>query len=389
MPYRYALPFLFGILFVAFSGCLPDEVDVNYYHYSDEDYDIISQELTLPQDPHQYIVSVARRGAFPGVFGGAVSNDIVALGRVLFYDQNISSTREVSCASCHRQELAFSDDVPLSKGVADNRTKRNSQALGSIVSFSQYYNAVFLDFGGIPYFWDERAATASDQILETLQNPDEMDMDLPLALERIQERNFYPVLYRKAFGDEEITEERTVQAIGEFVLSLASFNSRFDQGMQEVGRVEEPFPNFNLVENQGKTLFLRDCASCHSTNFGVPTELVANNGLDREYSDKGMGDRDGYGADKNGFFKVPPLRNIEMTAPYMHDGRFATLRDVINHYSTGVQPHPNLSRQLVAAGEPRRLNYSEAEKEALEAFLKTVTDHEFLNDPKFSDPFKR
>ena len=386
MQYRYFLPFLF--LAFTITGCLPDDVDIDYFHYSDADYAIISQELTLPQDPHSYIVSVARRGAFPGVFGGAASNDIVALGRVLFYDKNLSEDRSISCASCHRQDLAFSDDVPLSKGVANKRTQRNSQPLGSIVSFSQYYNAVFLDFGGIPYFWDERAATAGDQITATLQNPDEMDMDLPLVLERVKERAVYPVLYRKAFGDEEITEQRTIQAIGEFVLSLASFNSRFDEGMQEVSNVTDPFPDFTGEENHGKTLFLRDCASCHSNNFGVPTELTANNGLEMTYSDKGIGGREEYGSDKDGFFKVPPLRNIEMTAPYMHDGRFATLRDVIEHYSSGVVDHPNLSRQLRLGDQPRHLDYSEAEKDALEAFLRTVTDHEFLADPKFSDPFK-
>jgi cytochrome c peroxidase len=197
----------------------------------------------------------------------------------------------------------------------------------------------------------------------------------------------YPVLFKKAFGDDRVTPERVGRGLAQFVRSLVSYQSKYDEGRAKARSVRDEFENFTAQENQGKGLFLRHCATCHlplnqDAHFFMDRPL--NNGLDADTrrSDGGVGDVTLRGSDL-GRFKSPSLRNVELTAPYMHDGRLASLDEVIDHYSRNVKPHPNVDGRV-----RRRLDFAASEKAALVAFLKTLTDQKFVTDPKFSDPFQ-
>ena len=306
------------------------------------------------------------------------------LGRVLFYDRNLSANNEKSCASCHIQELGFADSEAFSEGFLGGETGRNSMGLA---------NARYYERGA--FFWDERAATLEDQVLMPIQDAVEMGMDLDTLIWKIASIDYYPGLFANAFGDSLITADRVSRALAQFVRSMVSYQSPFDEGFASIQGVPPdpitPFPNFTDQQNLGKALFFdpqaANCASCHgSVNFVVPDPR--NNGLDINYADDGLGDLNGAITD-NGKFKSNSLRNIALTGPYMHDGRFATLLEVVEHYNSGVQPHPNLAPQLRVAlgGPPRQLNLSEAEKLALVAFLETLSDPDFISDEKFANPF--
>jgi cytochrome c peroxidase len=297
------------------------------------------------------------------------------LGRVLFYDTRLSASNTVSCASCHRQSRAFSDANRFSKGHEGKLTDRNAMAL---VDLRNYPRGRF--------FWDERAKSLEEQVLIPLQSKSEMGQDLTKLVAILAKDEKYPELYRKAFGDPDVTPQRTARALAQFLRSLVSYQSRYDEGLVKATSVREDFDNFTAEENRGKSLFLANCATCHLPQ-GQEAHFIMNrplnNGLDADFknADGGVGDITLNSSDI-GLFKSPSLRNVELTAPYMHDGRLATLEAVLNHYSQDVRNHPNLDRRA------RRPNLSTAEKAALVAFLKTLTDPKFIADPKFSDPFQ-
>jgi len=178
--------------------------------------------------------------------------------------------------------------------------------------------------------------------------------------------------------------------LAQFIRSIISYRSKFDEGRTLINSIRLPYPNFTPEENEGKQLFfnpLLACSGCHKTEtFTMPSPK--NNGLEYPFIDLGVG---GITNDplEQGNFKVPSIKNVELTAPYMHDGRIATLEEVIEHYNSGVKAHPNLSSQLRNPDNtPLRLNLTPAEKTALIAFLKTLTDKSMTSDVKFSDPFK-
>ncbi len=302
-----------------------------------------------------------------------ITDEGATLGRVLFYDKNLSANNTISCASCHKQELAFADDVAFSEGYNGGLTGRNSMAI---------INARY----SFRFFWDRRANGLEDQVLGPIQDPVEMGMDLATLETKLATLSYYEPLFDAAFGSTEITSERISLALAQFVRSIQSYRSKYDVG-EETG-----FANYTQQELDGKDLFFSPeakCGFCHMTaNFYTPGSM--NNGLDSIYTDGGVGDITGDPED-NGQFSVVSLRNIELTAPYMHDGRFATLMEVIEHYNSGVQPHPYLDDRLgdtgYVGGAPVPLNLTQAEKEALEAFMLTLTDHEMIQDVRFSDPF--
>ncbi|WP_291727332.1 cytochrome-c peroxidase [Bernardetia sp.] len=307
------------------------------------------------------------------------------LGRVLFYDKLLSKNSTVSCASCHAQEKGFSDARILSKGFDSGETRRHSMGL---------VNARFYQKG--TFFWDERAATLEEQVLMPIQDEVEMGLTLDTLITRIEQTDYYKPLFKDAFGDETITNDRISKALAQFVRSLVSYQSKYDIGRASVNRATEPFENFSAQENLGKTLFLEGvplgglgCTVCHGTEAFTTPPRSANNGLDAaSTTDLGVYESTGNPADI-GKFKSPSLRNIALRAPYMHDGRFATLEEVIEHYNSGIQAHPNLDRILTDAnGNPIRMNLTEEEKDALVAFLNTLTDTEMIEDEKFSNPFK-
>jgi cytochrome c peroxidase len=308
-----------------------------------------------------------------------VTNAGATLGRVLFYDKNLSKNRTISCASCHQAAHGFSDPEILSKGFEGGNTGRHSMALAN----ARYYN-------NGRFFWDERANTLEDQVLRPIQDEVEMGLTLNEAMQRIGAQKYYPLLFKNAFGDEQITADRTSKALAQFVRSMVSYTSKYDLGRAQVNNPNDPFPNFTTQENNGKQLFFAPnigCAACHGTDAFVGPG-PRNNGLDATTIDRGIGLTNNDPA-LDGAFKTTSLKNIALSAPYMHDGRFKTLEEVIEHYNSGVKNHPNLSPPLrLPDNGVRRLNLNQNQKDALVAFLKTLSDPTMLGDEKFSTPFK-
>ncbi|MEY2465859.1 MAG: cytochrome c peroxidase [Verrucomicrobiota bacterium] len=305
------------------------------------------------------------------------------LGRVLFYDKRLSTNQTIACSSCHQPQHGFSDPRSLSVGFNGGLTGRNSMGLTQ----ARYYPRGH-------FFWDERANTLEDQVLQPIQNAVEMGMTLPALVTRLGAEPYYTNLFVESFGTTEVTSDRISRALAQFVRSIISTRSKYDRGLP-VG-----FTNFTAQEVLGRQVFLGQvgnatCTACHGTDNFVPNNIF-NNGLEFPYVDLGVGGITGQPQDQ-GVFKVPSLRNIELTAPYMHDGRFATLDQVVEFYNSGVVDNPNLPPPLrlppppgAPPGTPgpvRRLNLSGDQKAALVAFLKTLTDTSVTTDVKFSDPF--
>lgn len=301
------------------------------------------------------------------------------LGRVLFYDKQLSANGTVSCGSCHQAINGFSDPATLSLGFENGLTGRHSMSLAN----SRYY-------ANGSFFWDERASSLEAQVLMPIQDEVEMGLSLSELVDKLENLDYYPSLFQAAFGSNEINSDRISRALAQFVRSMVSVNSKYDLGRNQVNAPTDNFPNFSTEENRGKQLFFDPaigCAACHGTDAFIAPG-ARNNGLDADNSsDLGRGGITGVTA-QEGVFKVGSLKNIEYTAPYMHDGRFSSLEEVIEHYNSGVQNNPNLSPPLrLPGGGVRRLNLSVADKNALVAFLKTLSDDVLINDEKFSDPF--
>ncbi|AXT54483.1 cytochrome-c peroxidase [Aquimarina sp. AD1] len=322
------------------------------------------------------------------------------LGRVLFYDEKLSANGTVSCASCHKAEHGFSDPDILSKGFEGGLTRRHSMGI---------VNARFYEGG--KFFWDERAATLEEQVLMPFQDEVEMGLTLQELTNIVAEQTYYWSLFADAFGDQNITSDRISRALAQFIRSLVSTTSKYDQARSDVDSPIVDFPNFTEQENEGKRLFYMprpltnglnaNCVACHvSEAFVAPiptvtpipsgiTTFATTNGLDAiSTTDLGVNETTANPNDI-GKFKVPSLKNIAIRPPYMHDGRFATLEEVIEHYSSGIQNHQSLISPLVnSEGQVGQFNFTEEEKEALIAFLNTLTDNQMLTDEKYSNPFE-
>ena len=362
----------------------------------------------LPSQPHPYTTvdypphidraEIDRIDNTPE--GNPTTNAGAALGRVLFYDKLLSRNRTIACASCHHQRAGFSDPERFSIGFEGGRTGRNAMSLVGL----RYSNLK----GNRPgFFWDERAVTLEMQVLMPIQDGVEMGMQLGDLEKRLQRTAYYPPLFESAFGSSRVTSDRISKAVAQFLRSLNSFGSRFDRAAAKAtrrGDYARPFDSFTAQENLGKSLFIKGlgnvpelgCAVCHvPPTFGMAKSM--NNGLELIYKDRGLGavDRpvnDPFTPSNDGKFKAPSLRNVERTAPYMHDGRFETLEEVIEHYSDGVHPHENLALAFEARSSGQATSgfgYSAEQKAALAAFLKTLTDEAFLSDARFADPFVR
>lgn len=301
------------------------------------------------------------------------------LGRVLFYDNILSANNTIACASCHVQSIGFSDSSPLSLGFEGGETGRNSMGLAN----AKYY-------ANGRFFWDERAATLKEQVLMPIQDEVEMGLSLEEMVAKIQSANYYEPLFEEAFGTTSVTSERVGDALAQFIRSMVSYEAKFDVGLSAVnGNIGTDFPNFTELENLGKDLFFSgrtQCSNCHETAT-FSGDQARNNGLDAGFPDLGLGAVTG-NVNDNGKFKVNSLRNISLTSPYMHDGRFEKIREVINFYNNGIQNNRNLDARLrVQGNQVRRMNLNRIEVDALVAFLHTLTDESFVTSEKFSDPF--
>ena len=381
----------------------------NPLSFSDEAYAVISQELDIAQEIMMPLPVVPAYVSQLDMAQELTESQMrrALLGRVLFYDTRLSATGETSCASCHQQRFAFGDNVALSKGIAGAETDRNSFALAAVPSFLTAPSNSQLPVVGYysppppnddpaasaaKFFWDARADNIVQQARETMQNPVEMGIDIDELATRLNREPLYQTLTRKAFRTHELSAGHIIQAIGDFMTTMSSTDTRFDEfrALETAGATEaELLAEFTAAEVRGGALYAANCASCHHENMRQPRVSLANNGLDLVYDDKGNGPVSGR-ANRNGAFKTPFLRNAPLTAPYMHDGRFATLRQVVNHYSDGLQDHPNLHANLRNTdGTPRNLRLSEDDKAALVAFLEMTADRTTPTAEHLSDPFRR
>ncbi|MCH9684888.1 MAG: cytochrome-c peroxidase [Deltaproteobacteria bacterium] len=379
------------------AGETQDDGPADGDHYPAE----VSDALDLPWPPFDYSPALPAHFQTPTVdtfdntpADNPLSDPGATLGRVLFYDVALSANETISCASCHAQADGFSDPVTLSEGFEGGLTGRNSMGLA---------NARFYDSGH--FFWDERAQTLEEQTLMPIQDPVEMGLTLAELVERVEAQPYYAVLFEDAFGDAQVDADRISAALAQFVRSIVSYRTDWDEGIAAAGNPMADFPNYSAQQNLGKQVFFGPgrCAPCHLDNGGpqgppgmAPQNLAifqitvaTNNGLDAgPNDDNGVGDALD-DPQRDGDFKSPSLRNVAQTAPYMHDGRFETLAEVVEHYDNGVQAHPNLDQRLRGpGGQPLQLGLDQAQKLALVAFLETLTDDALAQDPRWSDPFR-
>jgi cytochrome c peroxidase len=313
----------------------------------------------------------------------------VALGKTLFFDKQLAIKNAQSCADCHLPEKAFADNRRTARGAEGEFGPRNTMPLFNLAWKKEF-------------FWDGRAKSLRAQVLQPIQNPIEMHetltnlvvklrctrrekaltekSEIRMSLLTSAATNIeYPALFTAAFGSPEITAEKISLALENYLLTLTSFNAKFDR----VLRGEEKFsPNeqrgfelFSTEYDPRRGQFGADCFHCHGGPL-FQSQSFANNGADGAFKDLGREKVTGKASDR-GKFSVPSLRNVELTAPYMHDGRFGTLEEVIEHYSTGIPRSPTLDPNL-AKHPDGGVPLSADDKRALVAFLKTLTDARFL-----------
>lgn len=325
-------------------------------------------KVYLPEQPYEYSKVTTTIGKLNNYYEDftLIDNNKATLGRVLFYDKALSINNSVSCATCHSQSHAFSDVSAFSKGFEEKLTERNSMGISNLI-----------DERNIGYFWDARETKIESMVFAPIANHIEMGFDrLDLITEKVKSLPYYADLFEKAYGSEAITEKKMRESMGHFLFSLVSQNSKFDEGLYN------GFKNFTAQEKEGMKIFQdNNCGTCHqiSSNFSSSygSMKFANIGLDKVDTDKGI----------NGLYKIPRLKNIALTGPYMHDGRFKTLEDVLEHYSHNIQDNPKLSFQLKKGTEIVRMEFTPEEKSALVAFLNTMTDKSLISEKKYSSPF--
>ena len=291
----------------------------------------------------------------------------IALGRKLFYDPILSGDNTMSCGSCHKQKFAFTDStLQLSVGIDGVAGMRNTMSLVNLG-----YQRKF--------FWDGGAADMESQVIGPIQNPVEMHQALPQMVQELNAHKDYPALFEKVFGSSTITTPMVMRAIAQFERTLISGNSKWDQYKRGTATL-------TAEEARGKDIFEAedkgDCTHCHSLGSTFSDFEFRNTGLDSIAVDAGRA-LITFLASDSGKFKTPSLRNIAVTAPYMHDGRFKTLGECIDHYNTGFRYTTYLDGNIKRLVKGR---LSPQDKADLVAFLNTLTDHEFLNNPKFAKP---
>ncbi|MFD2720706.1 cytochrome-c peroxidase [Hymenobacter monticola] len=308
-----------------------------------------------------------------------LTNEGVALGRHLFYEKALSLNGTVACASCHKQELAFSDGLAHSVGVNGTTTPRSSMSLANLAWEPKL-------------MWDGGATGLENQARIPIENPVEMHQRLSAGVAKLQATDKYPPLFRKAFGSSTITEANVQKALAQFERTLVSGNSRYDRFRRGNATALSDY------EQEGLALFLMhpegtaatrggNCKDCHDGDLQTD-RMFRNNGLDATLTDLGLGGLTGQATD-NGKFRVPSLRNIALTAPYMHDGRFTTLEQVVDHYDQHVARNsPNVDPLLLNASNNGTTNLAltAREKAKIVAFLRTLTDSTFIKDPRFAKP---
>jgi cytochrome c peroxidase len=327
--------------------------------------------LYLPQKFTPYLFQMSATFPIPDLpRDNPLTKERVTLGEKLFHETAISRDGTRSCASCHPESAAFSDSRRFSLGVRDQKGKRNATPLFNLAWKSSF-------------FWDGRAPSLRAQALVPIQDHAEMDESLTNVVAKLtgtagSNGIDYAMLFETAFGSPEITPEKIGLALEQFMLTLTSSDSRFDRAMKGGAQLNEQekrgFELFMTENNPRQGQYGADCFHCHGGPL-FQSQTFANNGLDATLSDSGRAIVTGKDSDQ-GKFATPSLRNVALTAPYMHDGRFQTLEEVVEHYSTGVKRSSTLDPNL-AKHPDGGLHLSSEGKSALVAFLKTLTDERF------------
>lgn len=364
-PVLYTLIFIYGAIIV--TSCdgegpgIPDPGDLSDIPYAPEPY-----ELVIPDNYPQMVIPQDNPLTIEGV----------DLGRRLFYDPILSADSTMSCASCHLQSAGFTDNLPVSPGVDKINGRRSSMSLIDIGFHTQ------------GFFWDGRSATLEEQALVPVEDPIELHESWPNVVTKFMRHDDYPRHFREAFGIDhinQISKELAGMAIAQFERSIVS------SGESKYDRVVNGLDVFTDEELYGHNIFFdiepdmtrhAECGHCHNAPLFTINDF-ANNGIDdtdESLLDEGRKEVTGMSLDM-GTFKIPTLRNIFLTAPYMHDGRFQTVEEVIDHYSTGGHPARNLDPVL------RELSLNAEDRSALIAFIRTLEDPDVLNDDRYSSPF--
>jgi cytochrome c peroxidase len=328
-------------------------------------YEPVSYELQIPPLFKELLIHPVIPSNNP------LTEEGVALGKKLFFDKVLSGNGTQSCATCHNPQKAFSVNTKFSKGIDGINGNRNSMPLFNLAwNFDE------------KFAWDGKDFTLENQALEPVSNPIEMHANWSAVAKRLQNHPEYPTLFNQAFGTTKIDSTLVTKALAQFERTLISGNSKFDRyllGEATLTAAEEN--GFNVFMDEAKG----DCFHCHGSNNNPlwTNNQFHNNGLDTEFTDLGLGAVTGDPSD-NGKFKSPSLRNLRYTAPYMHDGRFATLEEVINFYSEGLQASPTID-PLMKKVNQGGVNLSEKDKADLKAFLLTLSDEDFINNPNFRE----
>lgn len=361
--------FIFIVLLSMLLSCGKDEApsemggDLTLFPYQPESYD-----LQIPEGFPQMVIPADNPLTVAGV----------SLGRHLFYDPILSVDSTQSCSSCHLQAANFTDNLAASTGVDGITGNRSSMTLLNI------------GFHNTGLFWDGRVMTLEEQALLPVEDPIELHDSWPNVERKLRRHSMYPKMFREAFGierQEDISRDLAVKAIAQFERTLiSSGESKYDRVVAgEAVFTDQELDGFEIFfdinEDQSQHA---ECGHCHNAPLFTTNEYF-NNGIDAveslaDFTDLARGKVTGQRFD-NGAFKVPTLRNIEFTAPFMHDGRFSHMEEVIDHYATGGNPADNLGAVM------RPLSISEKNKAALLAFINTLQDEVFLQNPAFSSPF--
>jgi cytochrome c peroxidase len=337
-----------------------------------KDNDIVSPVPKLEVDSPATPYNLVTPAGFPPIKIPTINPltvEGIALGRKLFYDPILSLDNTQSCASCHRQNYAFTDsNTTYSKGITGAIGFRNAMPIMNLVWEKKF-------------FWDGGSATLEDQVIAPILNPIEMHETLPNVLNKLRNHPEYPKLFKKAFGTDSITTMLLMKAVAQFERTIISANSKYDKYVR--GELD-----LSADELAGKELFIDqekgDCNHCHILGSTFTDFDFKNNGLDSVFKDLGRYNITLKDSDK-GKFKTPTLRNIELTAPYMHDGRFTTLEQVIEHYNSDfiITPTTDVNIALL---DKLRGRLTATEKLQIIAFLKTLTDYDFITNPNFKKP---
>lgn len=297
-----------------------------------------------------------------------VTQDGFELGKKLFYEGKLSSNNAIPCAFCHEQAFAFTHHGhTLSHGVNDAVGFRNTQPMQNLAFQSEF-------------MWNGSASHLDFQPIIPLTSDLEMGETLENVIEKLKRESYYQKAFKKAFEDGEVNSENMLKALSQFMIMMISSNSKYDKHVRNEDGVE-----LNQIEIDGLESFKNKCSSCHATDL-FTDQTYRNNGLsvNPKFNDKGRFDIF-ENPDDLYKFKVPSLRNIEKTFPYMHDGRFSTLEAVLTFYNEGAVDNGNVDESLKREDDSFGISLTDYEQESIIAFLKTLTDYEFLEDEKFAE----